>query len=171
MGLFDKLFQKGSPKVIEVTTEKNVLYLPVEGEVIPLQEIEDEVFSLGVLGAGCGIRPTDETVYAPADGTVRTVAETLHAVGLETDDGVEVLIHVGMDTVDMKGAGFKALVNAGQRVRCGEPLLTFDKKKILAAGHPLTTAFVVPNSEDIGAVTVLATGMLGKLTAALKIER
>lgn len=167
MGLFDKLFKKEEP-VLEVQTEPGVLYLPVEGEVIPLADIGDGVFSEAILGPGCGIRPTGETVYAPADGTITTVAETLHAVGLQTSDGAEVLIHVGMDTVEMKGVGFEMLVKEGQSVRCGQPLLKFSQDKIKAAGHPTTTAFVVTNGDELSEVTVLQTGPLDLLKAVMR---
>lgn len=167
MGLFDKLFKKEEP-VLEVQTEPGVLYLPVAGEVIPLADIGDGVFSEAILGPGCGIRPTGETVYAPADGTITTVAETLHAVGLQTSDGAEVLIHVGMDTVEMKGVGFEMLVKEGQSVRCGQPLLKFSQDKIKAAGHPTTTAFVVTNGDELSEVTVLQTGPLDLLKAVMR---
>lgn len=168
MGLFDKLFKK--EQAIEVTTEKNTLYLPIEGEVISLEEIGDDVFSSEVLGKGCGIKPAEETVYAPASGTISSVAETKHAVGIMTEDGVEVLIHVGMDTVDMNGEGFEVLVKPDQKVKCGQPMLKFSMSKIKAAGHPTTTAFVVTNTDDLGEVTVLKTGVLPKLTAIIRAK-
>ena len=79
-------------------------------------DIPDETFAQGILGPGCGIEPTGKTVYAPFDGTVEQVASTLHAVGLTSEDGIEILIHVGMDTVEMQGKGFKALVKVGDKV-------------------------------------------------------
>ena len=169
MGVFDRLFKK-EESGIEVQTEPGVLYLPVEGEVIPIADIGDGVFSEGILGPGCGIRPTGETVYAPADGKVTTVAETLHALGLQTGDGAEVLIHVGMDTVEMKGTGFEVLVKEGQKVRCGQPLLKFSRDKIKAAGYPTTTAFVITNGDEFSEVTVLQNGILKKLTAIMRIK-
>ena len=169
MGLFDKLFGT-KEEVIEVAVEKNTLYLPIEGEVITLSEIGDGVFSDGVLGKGCGIKPKEEKVYAPVNGTVTTVADTKHAVGLLSEDGVEVLIHVGMDTVDMNGSGFEVLVKPDQKVKCGQLLLKFSADKIKAAGHPTTTAFVVTNSDDYSNVTVLKTGDASKLTAVMKVE-
>lgn len=169
MGLFDRLFKKEEP-IIEVQTEPGVLYLPIEGEVISLADIGDGVFSAEILGPGCGLRPMGETVYAPADGTVTTVAETLHAVGLQTKDGAEVLIHVGMDTVEMKGVGFEVLVEEGQSVRCGQPLLKFSRDKIKAAGHPTTTAFVVTNADELSEVTLLQTGAQKLLTAVMRAK-
>ena len=146
MGLFDKLFKKEeTPKVV---TEKGALYAPITGRYIPLEEIPDAVFSQGILGPGCGIEPQDGVAAAPADGTVTQVTDTKHAVGITTDDGAEILIHIGMDTVEMGGAGFTMKVQEGQKVTCGQPLLTFDISKIKAAGHPTCTAFVLTNADD-----------------------
>lgn len=170
MGLFSKLLGKPDNDAIDVVVEKGILYLPIEGEVIPLEAIGDGVFSQGILGKGCGINPSDETVYAPMNGTVTTVADTKHALGIMSDDGVEVLIHVGMDTVGMNGNGFSVLVKPDQKVKCGQPILTFSASKIKAADCPTTTAFVVTNSDDLGEVTVLQTGIMKKLTAVMKAE-
>lgn len=170
MGLFNKLFSKEKETAIEVATEENTMYLPIEGEVIPLEKIGDGVFSEGILGPGCGINPKEETVYAPVNGTITTLADTKHAIGIMSDDGVEVLIHVGMDTVDMNGTGFVVLVSLDQKVKCGQPILKFSMDKIKAAGHPTTTAFVVTNADDFAEIKVLRTGDTGKLTAVMKAE-
>lgn len=166
MGLFNKLFGKK-----EFFAEAGVLYLPIEGEVIPLAEIGDGVFSAEIMGKGCGIRPADETVFAPSNGTVTLTADTKHAVGIQSDDGAELLIHVGIDTVDMRGDGFDMLVKAGQRVRRGQPLMRFNMHKIEAAGHPNVAAFLVTNTDDFSNVTVLTMGNARKLTAVIKTER
>lgn len=122
---------------------------PLSGRVIPLEEIPDQVFSQGVLGEGVGIEPTGSVVLAPADGEVSTVMEDSgHACGLLLDNGVELLIHVGMDTVSMAGDGFQLHVKEGDRVRLGDKLITFDPEKIRQAGHPTTTAFVVTEPAD-----------------------
>ena len=147
MGFFDKFKKKEAP-VPQVETVKNGLYAPITGKYIPLEEIPDEVFSQGILGQGCGIEPEEGLVVAPANGIITQVADTKHAIGLTTDDGAEVLIHVGMDTVDMNGAGFTAKVKVDDRVVCGQSLLVFDMAKIRAAGHPTSTAFVITNSDD-----------------------
>ena len=123
---------------------------PLSGRIIPLEEIPDQVFSQGVLGEGVGIEPTDNVVLAPADGEVSTVMEDSgHACGLLLDNGVELLIHVGMDTVSMGGDGFQLHVKEGDRVRLGDKLITFDPEKIRRAGHPTTTAFVVTEPADL----------------------
>ena len=120
------------------------LKAPLSGHVIPMEQIPDQVFSQGVLGQGVGIEPTGNVVVAPADATVSTVIEdSKHACGLLLDNGVELLIHVGMDTVTMGGDGFQLHVKEGDRVHAGDKLITFDPEKIRAAGHPTTTAFVI----------------------------
>ncbi|MEY8388330.1 glucose PTS transporter subunit IIA [Oscillospiraceae bacterium 38-13] len=124
------------------------VYAPVSGTVIPSEEIPDETFAAGVLGRGVGIQPVEGVITAPFDGEISTVAETRHAVGLSSPDGMEVLIHVGVDTVAMNGDGFAALVQEGQKVRAGETLLTFDRAKIAAAGHPDVVVMLVTNSDD-----------------------
>ena len=124
------------------------VYAPVSGTAIPSEEIPDETFAAGVLGRGVGIQPVEGMITAPFDGEISTVAETRHAVGLSSPDGMEVLIHVGVDTVAMNGDGFTALVQEGQKVRAGETLLTFDRDKIAAAGHPDVVVMLVTNSDD-----------------------
>ena len=123
---------------------------PLSGRVIPMEEIPDQVFSQGILGEGVGIEPTGNAVVAPADATVCSVIEdSRHAVGLTLDNGAELLIHVGIDTVSMNGDGFQLHVKEGDRVRLGDKLITFDPEKIKAAGHPTTTAFLVTDPGDL----------------------
>ena len=123
---------------------------PLSGRVIPMEEIPDQVFSQGILGEGVGIEPTGNVVVAPADATVCSVIEdSRHAVGLTLDNGAELLIHVGIDTVSMNGDGFQLHVKEGDRVRLGDQLITFDPEKIRAAGHPTTTAFLVTDPGDL----------------------
>ena len=142
---------------------------PLDGRIIPIEEIPDEVFSQKIMGDGVGIEPTGNTVYAPADATVGVVmADSKHACGLVLDNGMEILIHVGIDTVDMNGDGFELFVKEGDRVKTGDPLISFTPEKIKAAGHPMTTAFLItdngsaadvrfkPNQEAKAGQTVIA---------------
>ena len=123
---------------------------PLSGRVIPMEEIPDQVFSQGILGEGVGIEPTGNVVVAPADATVCSVIEdSRHAVGLTLNNGAELLIHVGIDTVSMNGDGFQLHVKEGDRVHLGDKLITFDPEKIKAAGHPTTTAFLVTDPGDL----------------------
>ena len=119
---------------------------PISGRVLPLSKVEDAVFSSGAMGDGIAIDPTDNKVYAPFDGSVEFIADTKHAVGLKSDDGVELLIHVGMDTVKMNGKGFDVKTKVNQRVKEGDLLLEFDRDEIQKKGYSLITPVVITNS-------------------------
>ena len=130
-----------------------------QGTFVPMNDIPDPTFSQGVLGICCGVEPEIGKVYAPMDGTIIQLADTLHAIGIEAG-GVELLIHVGVDTVEMKGDGFKSHIKEGQTVKKGELLLTIDLDKIKAAGHPATIMTAVTNSDDLASVEATASGQL-----------
>ena len=119
---------------------------PLSGKVIALSKIDDPVFAGGAMGNGIAIQPSDNKVYAPFDGTVEFVADSKHAVGIKSDDGVELLIHVGMDTVQINGKGFDVKVNANDKVKAGDLLLEFDREAIEKAGYSLITPVVITNS-------------------------
>ena len=131
-----------------------VVYCPVEGTVIPMEQIPDETFAAGVLGEGCGVQPAVGRVVAPFDGEITTVAESKHAIGLASPDGMELLIHVGINTVEMNGEGFVLHCAEGDQVKAGQLLLEFDMNRIKEKGYSTTTAVLVTNSEDLGPVTV-----------------
>lgn len=139
------------------------------GVKTPAAEIPDPTFSQGVLGICCGVTPAEGKVYAPMDGTISQLADTLHALGIEAG-GVELLIHVGVDTVDMNGDGFKSHVQVGQAVKKGDLLLTMDLEKIKKAGHPTTIILAVTNSDDLTSVEAAASGAVdpGDRLLALK---
>lgn len=142
----------------------------VEGMFVPMDQIPDEVFSTGVLGTCCGIEPEEGKVYAPIDGKISQLADTLHAVGLEAG-GMEILIHVGVDTVDMNGDGFKSAVKLGQTVKKGDLLLTMDLAKIHEAGHPATVIMAVTNSDDFTSVEEVASGMVQCGIEVLRVNK
>ena len=160
MGFFDKLFggKTEQEETAKFFGQRKTVLTPIRGKVLAQADIPDETFAQGILGPGCGIEPTGDTVYAPFDGTVNQVASTLHAVGLTSEDGIEILVHVGMDTVEMNGKGFKALVKEGDKVKAGTPLLKVDLDAIRAAGHPTATAIIVTNGDDLGELKMLAEG-------------
>ena len=124
---------------------------PVKGNVIPYDQIPDNTFASGVLGVGVGVQPTDEVVVAPFDGEITSVAESKHAVGVAAND-MELLIHVGVDTVAMNGDGFDCLVKEGDQVKAGQPLIRFSRAKIKAAGYSDTVAVLLTNSDDLDGV-------------------
>lgn len=136
-----------------IEAEKMVIASPVKGKAIALSEVQDEAFSTGVLGQGAAVIPEDDTIYAPADGTIANMFPTGHAIGMLTDTGVEILIHVGMDTVQLDGKGFEPLVQSGDPVKKGQKLLKFDRKLIQEAGYSLVTPVIITNSDDYAAVT------------------
>ena len=160
VGFLDKLFG-GRPSADSLFGgEKMTVKVPIDGTILPLEQLPDETFAMAILGPGCGIEPTGDTVYAPFDGKVTSVAGTLHAVGLMSDDGIELLIHVGMDTVDMQGKGFEALIKEGQTVKAGTPLLKIDLDAIRAANHPTATAIIVTNADDLPEMKVVGGGIV-----------
>src|SRR5699024_1277128 len=114
------------------------------GKVIPLKDVNDGVFSEGVMGDGLAIVPENETLYSPVDAEVTVLMEgSRHAVGLSMTNGMEVLLHIGIDTVDMNGDGFEYLISEGQKVKAGTPLIRFSREKIKAAGHPDVTVCII----------------------------
>lgn len=140
-----------APTVSVIRCANGVVLQPVKGKVIPYDQIPDDTFASGVLGEGVGVEPTDELVVAPFDGTISSVAESKHAIGVEAN-GMEMLIHVGVDTVNMNGDGFTCLVNEGDTVKAGQPLIRFSREKIKAAGYSDTVAVLLTNSEDLEGV-------------------
>jgi PTS system beta-glucosides-specific IIC component len=128
--------------------DKIILVSPLTGSVLPLNKVEDQVFSSGALGKGVAIEPTVGKLCAPADGTVTTLFPTGHAVGITTTDGAEVLMHIGMDTVEMDGEGFEIAVKQGDTIKQGDLLVTFDIEKIKQAGYSTVTPIVVTNTND-----------------------
>ncbi|RMI13627.1 glucose PTS transporter subunit IIA [Cellulomonas triticagri] len=143
---------------------------PVAGEVVALADCGDPVFSSLALGDGVGIVPVDGTVVAPVAGELVTVADTGHAFGIRTDDGVEVLVHVGVDTVQMAGAGFAVAVEVGQRVAAGDALATVDLDAVRAAGFATTTLVTVLNSRALTAVTPHGPGTAGRGDTVIDVE-
>ncbi len=135
----------------------DVLGAVAQRRFVPMAEIPDPTFSQGVLGMCCGVDPETGKVYSPMDGTISQLTDTLHAVGIEAG-GVELLIHASVDTVEMKGDGFRGHIKEGQTVKKGDLLLTMDLEKIKAAGHPATIMVAVTNSDDLASVEAVASG-------------
>lgn len=169
MGIFGKLFGKEEDQA--ASRGPLTVYAPVEGTVIPIREFPDELFSQEVLGPGCGILPSGEYVTAPFDGVVTHVIDTLHAVGLTGEGGVELLIHIGVDTVNMEGRGFRSFVGNGQKIRRGDKLIRFDREAIREAGYTDAVAVVVTNSDQFGEVELVKTGAAAAGDEVLKIAR
>lgn len=146
------------PSAAPAAEPTNALVAPVGGSAVPLERVKDPVFSSGALGDGVGIVPASGLLAAPAAGTVVTAMETGHAFGIKTDDGIEILIHVGIDTVNLKGAGFTPRVAVGDRVSAGDPLVVVDLGAVRAAGYDTTTIVVVTSTAGLGAVVPVVDG-------------
>ena len=143
---------------------------PVAGTATPLEKVADPVFSSGALGSGVGILPTEGRVVAPVAGTVITAMDSGHAYGIKTDDGVEVLIHIGLDTVNLKGEGFSPKVSTGQRVDRGDPLVDVDLAAVREAGYDPTTILVVTNTASLAAVVPVVDGEVTTSTTVIEID-
>ena len=143
---------------------------PMNGTVIPLSEVPDAVFSSEMLGKGFGVEPSEGKAYAPVDGEVTTVFDTKHAIGLMSKHGVELLIHIGMDTVKLNGKGFDVKVKTGDQVKAGDLLAEFDMDLIKGEGYPVTTAVVVTNTDDCEEISEVRTGAATKDTEVLTVK-
>lgn len=142
----------------------------LNGTVVPLADVKDEAFASGALGDGIAIEPTDGELVAPADGEISSTFETHHAVGMTTADGAELLMHIGIDTVKLGGKHFTYLVNEGDKVKKGQPLIRFELEAIKAEGYPVTTPLIVCNTDDYAAVAAKASGAVKQGDALLELK-
>lgn len=147
-----------------------VLSACLNGTVVPLADVKDEAFASGALGDGIAIEPTDGELVAPADGEISSTFETHHAVGMTTADGAELLMHIGIDTVKLGGKHFTYLVNEGDKVKKGQPLIRFELEAIKAEGYPVTTPLIVCNTDDYAAVAAKASGAVKQGDALLELK-
>jgi len=143
--------RSGEPVEVKLADEK--VYSPINGEVLPLSAIKDEAFASGALGKGVAIEPSEGKVYSPVDGTVTALFPTNHAIGITSDNGSEILIHVGMDTVELNGKHFSAHVSHGTRVKKGQLLIDFELNEIKNAGYVVSTPVIVTNQGDFELIT------------------
>lgn len=142
MGLFDKLFGK------KEEINPNHVYAPMAGEAVDISQVPDPTFSSGAMGNGIAIQPTDGKVCSPVNGTVDMMFDTGHAITLVSDNGIEILIHVGLETVGLNGAPFQVKVQNGQKVKKGDILMIADLDAIKAAGLPTITPVLICNTDD-----------------------
>lgn len=172
MGFFDFLKKKPEePAAPAAPSFPLMLGADAKGVVVPMADVPDEVFSQGILGQCIGIDPAEGKVYAPIDGEITQVPDSGHALGIQGIGEVEVLIHVGVDTVDMKGDGFTPKVKLGQKIKKGDLLLEMDLDKIAAANHPAVVITVVTNTDDFAAVEAVATGTVEPGADLIKISK
>ena len=159
-----------APAAPAAAAKDTVLAACLTGTVVPLAEVKDEAFASGALGDGIAIEPIDGELVAPADGEISSTFETHHAVGMTTVDGAELLMHIGIDTVKLGGKHFTYLVNEGDKVRKGQPLIRFDIEAIKAEGYPVTTPLIVCNTDEYAAVTPKASGTVKQGDALLELK-
>ena len=159
-----------APAVPAAAAKDTVLSACLNGTVVPLADVKDEAFASGALGDGIAIEPTDGELVAPADGEISSTFETHHAVGMTTADGAELLMHIGIDTVKLGGKHFTYLVNEGDKVKKGQPLIRFELEAVKAEGYPVTTPLIVCNTDDYAAVAAKASGTVKQGDALLELK-
>ena len=159
-----------APAAPAAAAKDTVLSACLNGTVVPLAEVKDEAFASGALGDGIAIEPIDGELVAPADGEISSTFETHHAVGMTTVDGAELLMHIGIDTVKLGGKHFTYLVNEGDKVKKGQPLIRFELEAIKAEGYPVTTPVIVCNTDDYAAVAAKASGTVKQGDALLELK-
>ncbi|MBQ1493255.1 MAG: PTS glucose transporter subunit IIA [Blautia sp.] len=160
-----------APAPVRAAGDEKIILSPANGLVVKMEEVPDEVFASNALGQGVAVIPSDGKIYAPADGVVTTLmADSKHAVGITTDSGVDVLIHVGLDTVAMGGKGFSYAVAEGEQVKAGQLLLTADLHEIMGEGYKTHTPVIVTNADDYASITALASGEVKVGDALLSVK-
>ncbi|GEL15143.1 PTS sugar transporter subunit IIA [Pediococcus cellicola] len=134
--------------IFKKKVKKVSLVAPVKGETVELSQVPDKVFASGMMGKGIAFNFETSEIVAPCEGKITMIPESLHAFGITANNGAEILIHIGLDTVNLKGEGFAKLVEVGSHVKAGEPIIKVDREAILAKGYNLVTMLLVTNSDD-----------------------
>lgn len=160
MGLFGR--KKKEPCIVKAFEN---------GEVVAMKDVDDPTFAQEILGPGVAIEPKDGVLCAPVDGTVSLVADTFHAVSITCGCGAEILMHLGIDTVELKGEGFEAHVKAGDNVKAGDKLVTFDIDGIKEKGYKITTPLIICNKDDFSNIETIAEGSVSVGDELLKLEK
>lgn len=160
MGILSRILGKSESTPTESGKPSKELVSPLMGEVIPLETVNDEVFAEKFMGDGLAIIPAEGKLYAPMSGMVEALFPTNHAIAIAGDNGINAILHIGIDTVEMGGDGFEALVRQGDRVEKGQLLITFDMDKIESSGYEATTMVVLPDSSELGPLHKRDTGQI-----------
>ncbi|MBR1797270.1 MAG: PTS glucose transporter subunit IIA [Clostridiales bacterium] len=155
----------------ESATDEFIIASPVKGKLIALSDVPDETFAQGILGEGAAVIPSEGKVVAPADGEISSIFDTKHAVGITLENGVEILVHVGINTVEMEGKGFEAFVKEGDKVKKGQKLVEFSIDKIKEAGYKTETPVIITNTDDYSSVEKIADGDVEQLTDIIKVKK
>ncbi|MCK9089394.1 PTS glucose transporter subunit IIA [Haemophilus influenzae] len=147
MGLFDKLFGSKENKSVEVE-----IYAPISGEIVNIEDVPDVVFSEKIVGDGVAVRPIGNKIVAPVDGVIGKIFETNHAFSMESKEGVELFVHFGIDTVELKGEGFTRIAQEGQSVKRGDTLIEFDLALLESKAKSVLTPIVISNMDEISCI-------------------
>lgn len=166
MGFLDKLFGKKEAAVKEVN-----IYAPLSGEIVNIEDVPDVVFSEKIVGDGVAIRPNGDTIVAPVNGTIGKIFETNHAFSIESDEGIELFVHFGIDTVELKGEGFTRLAQEGQRVKAGEPVIKFDLAFLEPKAKSVLTPIVISNMDEIGSLQKLSGQVVKGESIVMKLTK
>lgn len=175
MGIFDKLFGKKEsvqPEVVSaIKLNENEIAAVVAGEVVELKTVKDPVFSSEMMGKGVGIIPSANEVYAPISGTITVAYPTGHAYGILADNGIEILIHIGIDTVNLEGKHFTTNKKQGDKIQAGELLGSFDREAIKKAGYDTTVMLIVTNTDQYQAVKPTKLGTINAKDVVLDVTK
>lgn len=166
MGFFDKFVKKAEPEAVS-----DSVLAPCKGTLIALDKVEDEVFSQKAMGDGVAVEPSEGVFYAPVSGTLETVFPTGHAYGIRTADGKEVLIHIGIDTVELNGKGFTLHVKQGDKVRAGEKIVTVDLESVRGAGYKTTTMLIQTDGDFKLTVTAAYDSSVTEATEVMTLTK
>jgi PTS system beta-glucosides-specific IIC component len=161
LGFEDPVEEQETAKTGSHRDAEQQIFSPLSGQLVALDQVNDDVFSQGLLGQGVAIRPQEGLLRAPLDGEVVTFLPSMHAVGIKGDNGVELLVHIGIDTVNLAGQHFSSNLKIGDRVKMGDELVRFDLAAIAALGYDLTTPVLVVNSEDFPQLSCRQPGRVG----------
>lgn len=161
--MFKKLFGKKDNSIKFVS--------PIKGEIIPIEEVNDPTFASGMLGKGVGIKPAEGKVVAPVNGEITIMFPTKHAVSILTEDGAELLIHIGLDTVNLQGEHFTSHVEVGQKVKVGDLLVEFDTEKIKEAGYDITSPMLICNPDNFESIETIKYGPVELGEEIIKISK
>ncbi len=157
--------------MFEFLKKEIVLYSPINGETIKIEDIPDQIFAKKMMGEGIGFINNEDKVYAPCDSEIVLVAKTKHAIGLKTKNGLEILIHVGLDTVNLNGEGLKVHVNVNDKVKAGDLLLSYDKDLMNEKGINMATPMVITNSDKFDIEIISCNGQVSTKDIVMKIEK
>lgn len=167
----EEIVEKNAEIALDVDNEV-ILKSPLKGKIIPLSEVNDDVFSAEILGKGIAIVPEDGVVVSPLDGTVEALLDSKHAVAIKSKEGIDILIHVGIDTVNLEGKHYNTFVNVGDKVKVGDKLLEFDKDEIIKAGYEVVTPVLICNADEFKSIEKLNVGKKAKFNEdIMKVSR